>query len=83
MTKEIFTEAVESMRNMTWVQQNSNYNNDKSIKIILKLLHLHFPREKDGYCPIEHFCFYLDFGKMGGAEIQTLDNLWGTLTEKE
>jgi len=53
------------------------YDNSLLSKSVIKLLQLHFPRE-DGFCEIEHFCYFLNFGKLGD-EITTADQLWDKL----
>ena len=84
ITKEIFVGAIDSIREqMTTDKLNSvvlsdmfpgselaTYNNSLLIRGILDLLRLWFPRDADGFCELEHYCFDLDFGR-GASEIET------------
>lgn len=86
ITREIFVGAIDSIREqMTTDKLNcavltdmfpgselSTYNNSLLIKGILDLLRLWFPRDADGFCELEHYCFDLDFGR-GAAEIETTE----------
>lgn len=35
------------------------------INCILDLLRVFYPKDSDGHCEISHYCFILDFGKIG------------------
>lgn len=38
-------------------------NNNKLYKSIVSLLQVWFPRDENGFCEIEHYCFFTNFGK--------------------
>ncbi len=54
-----------------------SYKTNNAVLAIMKLLHVHFPRDKDGFCEIEHFCFILEFGK--NDELMTPEELYDLL----
>jgi len=65
------------------VEENiPTYNNNPLIKAIISLLQLHFPKDSNGFCRIEHYCFELNFGKVGDQELITTDDLWFELNKK-
>jgi len=41
------------------------YDNSRIIKACMILLREFFPVDKNGFCAIEHYCYCLDFGKLG------------------
>lgn len=43
----------------------SMYNNTVLCKSLINLLREWFPKNKEGFCEIEHYCYVLDFGKIG------------------
>jgi hypothetical protein len=45
------------------------YNNSELIKILVKHLQVFFPKNKDGFCEIEHYLFNLEFGKDGRGNL--------------
>lgn len=53
------------------------YDNSHLLKSSLELLRLFFPKDENGFCEIEHFCYVCDFGKIG--EIKDVEELWGVL----
>ena len=38
-------------------------NNDKLFRSIISLLQVWFPIDENGFCEIEHYCFFTNFGK--------------------
>jgi len=44
------------------------YNNEKLINTIVNLLRYHFPKV-DGFCEIEHFCHFTNFGKLNDESV--------------
>lgn len=93
ITREMFVLTIEAIRTqMTTDKLNSSvlsdvfpgselatYNNSMLIKGILDLLRYFFPRDEDGFCELEHYCFDLDFGKTG-EEIESIGAFYDRLT---
>jgi hypothetical protein len=79
ITKSLFVEIIEDMRVQHYYDKSYSqsvselfgmeasvlYDNSKYLSSLMKLLRLHFPIDGDGFCDIEHYCFFLDFGKCG------------------
>ena len=42
------------------------YDNSKLYKQIIELLRIWFPKDENGHCEIEFFCFVCDFGSIDG-----------------
>lgn len=42
-----------------------SYQDNLLVQALMKILWFHFPKDKDGFCEIEHYCFLLEFGKIG------------------
>ena len=95
MTQELFISCIESIRLQMAYDANyayllggltnsdiTPYDNSKLLKSVLNLLHLHFPKDEDGFSFIEHYCFDTNFGKLGEEELVTVENLWERLTAK-
>ena len=59
------------------------YDNSILIKQLISLLQMYFPRDKEGFCDIEHYCFELNFGKCGDQELITAEDLYCILISKE
>ena len=53
------------------------YDNSHLLKSSLELLRLFFPKDGEGFCEIEFYCYVCDFGKIGG--VKDADELWGVL----
>ena len=58
-----------------------SYNNIPIIKLCVKLLQEYFPKDENGFCEIEHYCFNLEFGKptKEGNETETFEQLYKRL----
>lgn len=96
ITEEVFVSAIEAVRLQTKkdieyasaledifkLQGMSCYDNALLVKTTISLLQVHFPRV-DGFCAIEHYCFELNFGKVGEDELITIEDLWHELTKKD
>lgn len=95
ITEDVFVSAIEAIHLQTRkdiehasaledvfkIQDVSCYDNALLFKTIIELLQVHFPRV-DGFCAIEHYCFELNFGKVGEDELITVGDLWHELTKK-
>lgn len=93
ITKEAFCEAIETLRQqycldkkhgeyiqeMFQVPARCSYNDNALYKLILDLLRIHFPKDADGFCLIEHYCFFIEFGKSDGKELITPEDLYDQL----
>ncbi len=53
------------------------YDNSHLLKSSLELLRLFFPKDENGFCDIEHFCYVCEFGKIG--DVKDVEELWGVL----
>lgn len=96
ITKHHFVTAIEAIRcqvekDKRFADTNSQlhnvdnyplYDNSTLIRAIIGLLQISFPKI-DGYCEIEHYCFELNFGKNGGLEVLSPEDLWDQLTREE
>ena len=58
------------------------YDNSLLVKQLISLLQMYFPRDKEGFCDIEHYCFELNFGKCGDQELITAEDLYRRLIDK-
>lgn len=96
MNEEIFCFVLESLRlqlqedkkNGELIKEAFNsdffviYDNSRLIKSIIKLLQIYFPIDSDGYCEISHYCFEMNFGKLGqDSEWETPQMLYKRLTK--
>lgn len=59
------------------------YDNSMLIKAIINLLRESFPVDSTGFCEIDHYCFDMNFGKIGEEEVIAPENLWNRLTRSE
>jgi len=89
--KEIFCQVIENLRQQVYldwkngdaiaemfgVKTQISYNDNLLVRSIMTLLQVHFPKV-DGFCRIEFYCDFLEFGK-GGEEIITVEELYDTL----
>lgn len=95
ITKELFFDAINAIQ-LQMLKDVANadligrvfgssdinpYDNSPLINTIISLLRVSFPVDAEGFCAIEHFCFQINFGKVGGQELVTLDDLWFHLTK--
>ena len=53
------------------------YDNSHLLKSSLELLRVFFPKDENGFCDIEFFCYVCDFGKIG--DVKDAEELWGVL----
>ena len=99
ITEEIFINTIETLRlqfqydiqqaqalsvALKVVDDNiPTYNNYPLVKSIISLLQIHFPKDSNGFCMIEHFCFELNFGKVGDQELITINHLWFELNKNQ
>jgi len=94
--KITFCTVIENLRQQTYLDRKfgetvqemfgsgskCSYNDNLLVKSIMSLLHIHFPKDEDGFCKIEFYCDFLEFGK-GEDEIMTAEELYDTLTDKQ
>lgn len=99
ITEEIFINTIETLRlqfqydiqqaqalsiALKVVDDNiPTYNNSPLVRSIISLLQIHFPKDSNGFCMIEHFCFNMNFGKVGDQELITIENLWFEVNENK
>lgn len=62
-------------------QSSCSYNNKHVITALLDLLHQYFPKDEEGFSELEHYIFYLEFGKpiKEGLETETFEQLHSRL----
>lgn len=79
ISKELFAKTINNIRNqMVYDSVNTKvlvqefgqdsalatfFENSKLIKNTIELLQIFFPRDENGFCEIEHYCFKENFGK--------------------
>jgi len=93
MNKTLFINTIEAIRLQMADDKNYSfllgellksevglYDNSKLIKSLLDVLHIHFPKDENGFSEIEHYCFDLGFGKIGEDEYLSVDDLWCRVT---
>jgi hypothetical protein len=58
-------------------------DNSRLINVLFRMLHGQFPPKAD-YCPIQAFCWELDFGRSADIEKSDspIDELWETLQDE-
>jgi len=71
----------ETIQEAFGVHQECSYKDNMAIQATMKLLQVHFPKDEHGFCPIEHYCFWIEFGKIGD-ELQTPEELYDFLISK-
>lgn len=93
ITKDDFISTVESLQLQVSKDINASnaisqvfatdsvYDNSLLVKAIIKLLQIHFPKDENGFCEIEHYCFDMNFGRIQGQDLITPEDLWDRLTE--
>ena len=74
-----YADAVSSLFNTDSI---GPYDNSLLVKQLISLLQMYFPRDKEGFCDIEHYCFELNFGKCGEQEFITAEDLYRRLIDK-
>ena len=90
ISKEVFLQVIEHLRQQylqdkEYVEGISAlyntdmpfYDNSHLLKSSLELLRVFFPKDENGFCDIEFYCYVCDFGKIG--EIKDAEELWGVL----
>jgi len=88
ITKEIFISTIDSLQAQVSRDIDASnaiskvfdtdavYDNSLLVKAVIKLLQIHFPKDENGFCEIEHYCFDMNFGKIQGEELVTAEDLW-------
>lgn len=95
--KKTFCSVIENLRQQMYLDQKfgetvqemfgsrsrCSYNDNLLIKSIMSLLQIHFPKDEDGFCRIEHYCFFIEFGKFDEKEIISAEDLYDQLISKQ
>jgi len=91
LSKDDFISAIESLQlQVSKDIDNSNtiskvfdtdavYDNSLLVKAVIKLLQVFFPKDENGFCEIEYYCFDMNFGKVSDQELITPEDLWDRL----
>lgn len=96
ITKETFCTVIENLRQQMHLDQKfgesiqemfgsgsrCSYNDNLLVKSLMILLQIHFPKDEDGFCVIEHYCFFIEFGKFDQKEIISAEDLYDQLISK-
>ena len=96
INKETFCSVIENLRQQMYLDRKNgeaiqemfgsgsrcSYNDNLLVKSIMSLLQIHFPKDDDGFCRIEHYCFFIEFGKFDEKEIISAEDLYESLTSK-
>lgn len=96
ITKETFCTVIENLRQQMHLDQKfgesiqemfgsgsrCSYNDNLLVKSLMTLLQIHFPKDEDGFCVIEHYCFFIEFGKFDQKEIISAEDLYDQLILK-
>lgn len=72
----------EAIQEMFGCGSRCSYNDDLLVKSIMSLLQIHFPKDEDGFCKIEHYCYFIEFGKFDEKELITAEDLYDELISK-
>ncbi|MBC7845536.1 MAG: hypothetical protein H7Y10_03490 [Flavobacterium sp.] len=95
LTKELFISTIDSLQGQVSrdiaasnaisqvFDTDAVYDNSLLVTAMIKLLQLHFPKDANGFCEIEHYCFDMNFGKIQGEELITSEDLWDRLNMVE
>lgn len=92
ITKTTFCNVIEKFRQQMYLDQKNgeiiqemfgcntrcSYRDNFLVEAIMELLWVHFPKDEDGFCAIEHYCLFLEFGKIG-EDLQTPEELYDLL----
>ena len=94
ISKEVFLQVIEHLhqqylQDKEYVEGISSlygtdmpfYDNSHSLKANFILLRMFFPKDENGFCDIEHFCYVCDFGKIG--EIKDASELYDRLISEQ
>jgi hypothetical protein len=91
--KETFCEVIEKLRSQIAIDRafgnavsemfgsgsKCSYDNNMLVRAIMSLLQVHFPKGEDGFCRIEHYCFFIEFGKIDNEELIPAEDLYEVL----
>lgn len=58
-------QCADALGQMYNTEISGTYNTSYLSNAILELLRVHFPKDADGHCEIEHYAYCLNFGKLG------------------
>lgn len=56
-----------------------SYNDNLLVQAIMSLLHIHFPKDVDGFSRLEHYVFFCEFGKFDSKELLEVGDLYDIL----
>ena len=97
ISKKAFCTAIENLRmqmvvdkvNSTaimealGIQEQIVFDNSLLFKTVIGLLQEYFPRAKDGFCEIEHYCYFIEFGRDHPDLTITPEELYKKLTKNK
>lgn len=96
ITKPLFISTIEAMQEqylfdkknadllgvMFGAEISGAYNTSYLSNAMLSLLRVYFPKDEEGHCEIEHWCYCLNFGKLG-EEYESPGQLYDRLNEEK
>ena len=77
---KVASEAIKEALNIT---EDIVFNNSTLFKSIMKMLQLYFPKDSDGFCEIEYYCFFIEFGKEQDQDLMTDEDLYDRLIKSK
>lgn len=91
--KKLFCTIIENLRQQLYLDKKfgdavqemfgsgnrCSYNDNLLVKSIISLLQVYFPKDKDGFCEIEFYCFHIEFGKSQDKELISPEDLYDQL----
>lgn len=94
ISKEVFVQVIENLRQQylqdkEYVEGISSvfgidmplYDNSHLLKSSLELLRVFFPKDENGFCDIEFYCYVCEFGKIG--EVKDASELYDRLISEQ
>lgn len=72
----------ETIQEAFGIEKKCSYKDNMAVQAIMKLLQIHFPKDEHGFCEIEHYCFFIEFGQLDD-ELQTAEEFYDFLISKK
>ncbi len=72
----------EYIQEMFQVEKRCSYKDNLLYQSIMTLLREFFPKDDDGFCAIEHYCFIIEFGKSDNKQLISPEDLYDELIAK-
>lgn len=82
LQRDIDRASSESLSGIFGIEGNCAYNNSNYLKGLMELLRLFFPKDEDGHCEIEFYCYVIDFGRCGD-EYESVEDFYDRLVSEK